>query len=187
MKKFLSLVGLLVLAFTLVACGESSIEKVDKETPTAGNNDAVVENNGAVDDAEAQPEEEVLEESLTIGDTVNYDGLHITLNDVITSSGSEWEKPSYDHYLILDLTIENTTEEAANISTILQMSLQDEEGYTHSIAFFTETKGSLDGEIGPGRSNRGQVAFDVNQSSVYEFIFENPFTSGQAIWEISVD
>ncbi|GAK12317.1 hypothetical protein [Geomicrobium sp. JCM 19039] len=47
------------------------------------------------------------------------------------------------------------------------------------------TTGSLDGEIGPGRDNRGEVPFDVNASDEYEFIFENPFTSGQAIWTIT--
>ncbi|QQK74677.1 DUF4352 domain-containing protein [Salicibibacter cibarius] len=117
-------------------------------------------------------------EEITIGDTMNFDGFDITLNDAYTSEGGEFESPDNDHYVILDLT----NDESADISTMLQMSLQDDEGYTHDVTIFTEAEGSLDGEIGPDRDNRGEVPFDVNESGEYELVFENPFTSGQAIW-----
>lgn len=182
MKKLLVLLTLLFVAIGLLGCESSSVEKVENNTAAAEVTNEDHKNNEATEEeAPAMPDK------IAVGETINFDGLHITLNEVFTSEGSEWEKPSFDHYLVLDLTIENTTDKSASISTLLQMTLQDEEGYSHDIALFTETKGSLDGEIGPGRSNRGQIAFDVNQSSVYEFIFENPFTSGQAIWEVTVD
>lgn len=176
MKKWILTTGMTLSAVVvLAACGEASIEPVEKN-----------EAEGAeVDETEGTEEsEEVVDESLTVGDTVNFDGLEITLNEAYTSSGSDWETPENDQYVILDLTIENTTDETANVSTLLQMSMQDEASYNYDIALYTETKGSLDGEVGAGRDMRGEVAFDVDQSGVYEFIFEDPFASGQAIWTI---
>ncbi|WP_096189331.1 DUF4352 domain-containing protein [Evansella halocellulosilytica] len=193
MKKFITTLSLSAV-LVLSACGEeSSVEQVDaddeeedvEEVEENTSDDEAIDDEATEDEEESTEEEGQEEDSISIGDTVNFDGLHITLNDAYTSSGNDFETPSNDHYVILDLTIENTTDESANISTLLQMGLQDEEGYTHDVALFTDTQGSLDGEIGPDRDNRGEVAFDVNDSDVYEFIFENPFTSGQAIWEIS--
>lgn len=188
MRKFTFILSLLLL-LSLSACGESDVEPNNKD-----NNGGNVTNDGAEDDIEndadgnaSENTGEDIEEKMSIGDSVNFDGLKITLNNAYTSSGSDFEKPSNDHYVVLDLTIENTTDKSANISTLMQMALQDEEGYTHDITIFTGTQGSLDGEIGAGRSNRGEIAFDVNDSAVYEFIFDHPFTTGQAIWEIEIE
>ncbi|WP_185970909.1 DUF4352 domain-containing protein [Alkalicoccobacillus porphyridii] len=181
MKKWILSAGMTLAAVTvLTACGEASIEPVENNEAEGAEVDEPTDN----EEVEEEVEEDVVEESLTLGDKVNFDGLEITLNEAYTSAGSDWETPENDQYVILDLTIENTTEEAANISTLLQMSLKDEDSYTHDIALFTDVKGSLDGEVGPGRDMRGEVAFDVDQSGVYEFIFEDPFASGQAIWTI---
>ena len=64
----------------------------------------------------------------------------------------------------------------------MNFKLFDEEGYSQEIGIFADTRGSLDSEIGTGRSMRGEIAFDAYESGMYEFIFENPFTSGQAIF-----
>lgn len=183
----------------LAACTEDSqVESVDTEEDTEEVSEDTQETNGVEETVEEDvsedteevdsedTEDEIISDGDTIGDTIQFDGLHITLNSVHTSDGSDWETPDNDHYLVVDLTIENTTDEEANISTMLQMSVQDDELYTHNIALYTETEGSLDGELGAGRSTRGQVAFDVPNSDNYEFIFEHPFTNGQAIWEFDL-
>ncbi|QKS71697.1 DUF4352 domain-containing protein [Paenalkalicoccus suaedae] len=197
MKKLSLGLGAITLATVLVACGESNVSQVEtenevnaaenvNETATNGevNEEPSNEEEPANEPANEPEEEEVVEETVTVGDTMNFDGLEITLNDAYTSQGGDFEEPSNDHFLVLDMTIANTTDEAANVSTFLQMSVQDDESFTHDPTIMLEAAGSLDGEIGPGRDNRGEVAFDVNASETYEFIFENPFTSGQAIWTI---
>ena len=113
---------------------------------------------------------------------MRFDDLLITLNSVTSSKGDEFEKPEHDQYLLLDLTIENTGKESETVSTLLQMVLYDADNYSYDIALYTGTQGSVDGEIGAGRKVRGEVAFDVPNSASYEFVFEDPFTSGQAIW-----
>ncbi|WP_078597148.1 DUF4352 domain-containing protein [Evansella clarkii] len=203
MKKILSVLSLSTILM-LAACGESEVTPVEGSTNNNSDNDNTEvnesnnngneENDNVADnedndanDNEGSEEGGDQEESVSIGDTINFDGLEITINDAYSTDGGEFDEAEYDHFVVLDLTIENTTEEAANVSTLLQMSLQDEEGYTHDPAFMMDLKGTLDGEIGPGRDNRGEVGFDVNESGVYEFIFEHPFTTGQAIWEIEID
>ena len=208
-KSILLIAFLFLVGSVLVACGESDVSQVDGEE--ADNNDNNEDNEEVVEDNNEEANEDEseqnegnnednndgnnngteesgdIEETISVGDTMNFDGLEITLNEAFTSSGNEFEEPENDHFVLLDMTIENTTEEEAHVSTLMQMSLQDDESYTHDVAIFTDAEGSLDGELGPGRDMRGQVAFDVNESETYEFIFEHPFTSGQAIWEIPAD
>ena len=212
MKKFWQLFSILFIAFFLVACGggdENGEENTNEdeqqtnkeanengnenenETETEQNEQAEDNENGTETEQNEQAEEDnndnTQDQAGSVGDMIQYQDLEITLNDAYTSEGGQFETPSNDQYLILDLTIENKSDEAENISTLLQMSVQDDEGYTYDVTIFTETKGSLDGEIGPNREVRGEVAFDVDESSTYEFIFEDPFASGQAIWSISVN
>ncbi|WP_147802637.1 DUF4190 domain-containing protein [Alkalicoccus halolimnae] len=160
----------------------NEIAAMDNENEDSVSNNSEDNANEVNNEAEADQEEAV-----SVGDTINFDGLEITLNKAYTSSGNDFEEPGNDHFAILDLTIVNKTDEPANVSTILQMSLQDGDGYTHDATIYTESQGSLDGEIGEGRENRGEVVFDVNESDTYEFIFEHPFTSGQAIWKVELE
>lgn len=113
-------------------------------------------------------------------ETKILDGLQITLNDVEYKTTGTFD-PDNDHYVVLDLTLTNTTNEAIHVSTLLQMELQDDQGYKHSPALYIDGKGTLDGEIAAGDTIRGQVAFDVDKSSTYRFIFSG-FLSGQVSW-----
>lgn len=214
MKKFWQLFSILFIAFFLVACGggdengeentnedeqqtnEEANENGNENETEAEQNEQAEDNENGTDNQQNEPPQDnangnnnngTQDQAASIGDMIQYQDLEITLNDAYTSEGGQFETPSNDQYLILDLTIENKSDEAENISTLLQMSVQDDEGYTYDVTIFTETKGSLDGEIGPNREVRGEVAFDVDESSTYEFIFEDPFASGQAIWSISVN
>ena len=210
MRRVLFLISMTMIALFLVACDEAVIQNVNNET----NNDVQENNNGTSEDSnhiennlgtnETSNDDEKIEgneEELELvskenndepiinemGDTVHFNDLHITLNDAYLSEGGEWETPFNDYYLILDLSIENTADEPKNVSTLLQMSVVDDENYSYDITIFTETKGSLDGEIGPGRTTRGEVAFDVDSSSYYEFVYEDPFRAGQAIWRFEAN
>lgn len=118
-----------------------------------------------------------------LGDSVDLNGLTITLKNFRLSSGDEYLSPSKGKFIIVDISVENNTAELVNISSLLQTSISDNEGYNYNPTVSHETKGSLDGEIGIGRKIVGEVAFDVEDSSKYEFIFEDPFTKGQVIWE----
>lgn len=119
-----------------------------------------------------------------IGDTLKLNGLNITLNDHRITFG-DFMDPDYDFFLVLDLTIENTTKKPEQISTLLQMEVHDAEGYIYDVDYFTDTIGDLDVNIGAGKKVRGEVAFDVPVASYYNFVFSNPFTKGEVIWRIT--
>ena len=125
-------------------------------------------------------------DAFSLGDSVKFGDLVVTLNSVRISAGSDWSKPENDRFLILDATVENTGKESVGLSSLLQIKLLDGRGYSQTHSLFADTKGSLDGDIGGGRKLRGEIAFDVCDSSYYEFVFQNPFQTGQAIWRFSL-
>lgn len=165
----------LILALTLsllAACSEVTPQKVDNApgAPPA-----------ATTPVAPQPPP-----VFSAGDTVKYGDLHITVNSLRTSQGSTYFKPDNDIFLIVDLTIENRGSKAGSVSTMLSMSLVDADSYKHDIAIFADTKGSVDGQLGPGRQVRGEIAFDVDKHDHYELIFSEPFATGQAIWKLNI-
>src|SRR5690606_32456144 len=109
---------------------------------------------------------------------VTVNGARVVTDDYMSASN--------DKYIAIDVLIENKTDKAFNMSSVMMLELYDESSYSQDLALVS-TKGSLDGEVGAGRKMAGEVAFDVTESSYYEFIFENPFKSGQAIWKINAD
>jgi len=150
---FLSLFSVLILA----ACGgTSTIQKVESSSSPEQSQPA-----SAAAVSQQPEEEEKGPEIFAMGDTVQYDELLITLNGVRTSEGDTFLTPDNDFFLILDLTIENTGTEPEVVSSLMQMSLFDADSYSYNPTFFTDTKGSVDGEVAPGRKMRGEIVFDV--------------------------
>lgn len=182
MRKKLVLTTLLIFILAITGCSESTIDKVETESNNASNATPAKE-----EEATPPPEPKEPEIRFLTGDTVKFDDLEITLNGVRTSKGDQYFKPKNAKFLLVELTIENKGDKAANISTLLSMSLYDADSFKSDIAIFTDSKGSLDGEIAAGRKLRGEVAFDVHDSAYYEFVYGDVFTSGQAIWKFEVE
>lgn len=171
---------LFFLFFLLTACGESEIEKVDSKTT----DESTEENSNETTEKKEAPETQ----NLSIGDTVDFDGVKLTLNEARIEPGGEFDQPQNDQFIVVNLTAENTTEEEQVISSIINVELKDSEGYAYSTTFLTEgIKAQLDGSIEPGGTLRGEIPFDVPTSDTYELHFSNPFTSGKAIWKIPSD
>ncbi|MBM7552111.1 DUF4352 domain-containing protein [Thalassobacillus pellis] len=170
--KWIKTIGLTLFAAILMSgCAtESSVEKVDGKEPA--------------ETETADKKEEKTKESFTLGDTVSFDKLNITLTSARVLPGDEFFTAENDKFLAVELNIENTGEKSAAISTIMNMSLMTSDGYQQDQAIAADGKGSLDGELGAGRSMKGEIVFDVTESEYYEFIFDDPFTNGQAIWKI---
>ncbi|QGQ97039.1 DUF4352 domain-containing protein [Paenibacillus psychroresistens] len=200
MKKAYLLTLLFVIA--LAGCTEAKIEKVEKPAATqAAEVEKTAEASAApatpdADKAEAQKaalakmkeqqEADIAAKTFSIGDTVKFNDLEITLNGVRGNKGSDFDTPEEAMFIILDLTIENKGTDSAAISTLMSMALNDAESFKLDVALFTDVKGSLDGELAAGRKVRGEVAFDAPESAYYEFIYSEPFSKGQAIWKFGM-
>ncbi|PZN00859.1 MAG: hypothetical protein DIU76_11980 [Bacillota bacterium] len=170
MKLKACLMSVVLLGALLTGCSESQVQKVD--------------NQGQAQQQQNQQQQQQQPQVFKVGDTVQFDNLHITVHGARTSKGSEFEKPQQGKFLIVDVTVENKGNEPATVSQLMQTKLQDDQGRSYTPIIFSGAKGQLDGEVGPGRKLRGEVVFDVPNAAHYEFIFENPFTTGQAIWKI---
>ncbi|GAW91188.1 DUF4352 domain-containing protein [Calderihabitans maritimus] len=123
----------------------------------------------------------------SIGDKVTIGNVAITVNSVRTSTGGEWDKAKEGHiYVIPDITVENLGDETINLSSMMQFSLYDSEGYELNQAFLTDIKSSLDGEIGPSRKLRGEIAWEVSKDATgLELVFTpDIFRGGQVIYAI---
>lgn len=158
----------MLLALFLAGCGETS-------TPQK------------VEPGSAQPSKANTvkpPETFNVGDTVSMGKLRLTVNAVRYDAGGGFIKPKDGHvYLVVDATLENAGDKAENVSSVLMFKVQDADAYSYNISIGPDTKGNLDGEIGPTRKMRGEVAFEIPKTAKgLELIFEpNVFGSGQAI------
>lgn len=182
MKKasVILVVSVIVLVlFVLLAIGSGETtepEKVDKTSSEKTTDEKTDEDNSSG-------------ELYSIGDTVKMGDLEFTLNSVRFDSGSEFMKPKEDEkWVVVDVELKNNGEESESISSIIMFKMNDEENYSLDMAYGAETRGSLDGELGAGRTMKGEIAYSVSDDNEsFEFIFEpNAFGFGQAIYEFTV-
>ena len=190
MRKLSLLLILVLLALFLAACGEADVNKIENNNSNnASSNESSTEvNNGNDDEGEVEEEETPEELRLSVGDSVEFDGLIITLNEARIEPGGDFDTPDEDQFVVVNLTAENTTDEEQVVSSLMNVELRDNDGYSYNTTILIEgTKGQFDGSIEPGGKLRGEIPFDVPESDVYELHFSNPFKKGKAIWIITAD
>lgn len=177
-KKMRLLTVMAIFSAFLLALGSSDSESSE---PTK------VEPSDEKTEVEAESEQQ---ETFKVGETVKMGDLEFTVNEVRTDEGGEWNKPEEGNvFLIIDATIVNAGEESETLSSLIMFKLYDSEFYEKDMSIFADTKGSLGGELGAGRTMRGEIAFEVGKDETeWEFIFEpNVFGFGQAIYELKTE
>ena len=97
--------------------------------------------------------------------------MEISLNTAKFGKGQAYFEPDNGRYLVLNFTFTNTSSESVNISSLTSFELQGSDLYKYSTTLWAELQGYLDGDIGPGKSLRGEVAFDVPSLPKYEIRF----------------
>lgn len=182
MKQKASVVFLALLTALLVACS----------------GDVRIENPGPRNNKEAPQSEETPSENFSssesdakiaigrIGDTLAGELTKITFNSASFAKPSQFFEPDYGNYLVLNLTIENVSDESVSISSFGSFELQGSDLYIYSIAFGVETRGSLDTTLAPGASFRGEIAFDVPDVEGFELKYkEGIFNEASAHFNFS--
>lgn len=137
--------------------------------------------------ATTEPTKTKQQQTFKIGERVEMGELVITVNSVVDSQGSEFLKPAAGHvFKIVDCTIENLSDQSQAISSLMMFKMADSEGYNYNVTITDSSKPSLDGELGPGRKMRGEIAFEVPADATgLELIFEpNILGFGQAIFKL---
>lgn len=140
------------------------------------------------DTAEATPTSETPSTSArAVGETVSMGDLDHTLHGVRFSPGDDFSTPEPGtRWLVADIEVTNNADEPAAISSALMWTLNDPDNRSEDVTYTGDERGSLDGELGPGRSMRGEIAFAVDaEHSNWELIFSPEMLEfGQAIYEI---
>ncbi|WP_088105281.1 DUF4352 domain-containing protein [Halalkalibacter urbisdiaboli] len=108
-------------------------------------------------------------------------GLILTVNHVRTEPSEKADT----HFVIVDLTIENTRESVYEFS-MFKLTLVDEENYAYNYSSNIETKGILSGQIHPESIKRGEVAFEVPIGTNYTFVYTDHLRTGQVTWDIKL-
>lgn len=116
------------------------------------------------------------------------DTWQITVNSVKTSKGEQFLTPTAGNiYLIVDVTLKNTSGQEQTVSSALNFSLQDSTGQKYTETILTgETP--PDGKVEAGSLLRGQLVYEVPTSQKsFTFNFEaDIIAGGQTVWDLHV-
>ena len=119
----------------------------------------------------------------SIGETVEVEGILITLNGVRVLEGDEFMKPEDgEEWIALDFTFENTTDKAEYIAGIFEISLRDSEGRDKDINIWGDVQGSLDGDLLSNDKLRGEKAFTVkSEDEELTALYKSTFSGNEPI------
>jgi hypothetical protein len=132
-----------------------------------------------------QTESAEVASSATVGDTITGDDYSITLNSAQFSQADIFSSsPENDEYLILDITVENSSSEDNSLSSLLSFELQGSDAYKYQQALTAEKKGNLDGTVPAGGKLRGQIAFDVPSLDSYTVTYKNSLFSDSVSFQV---
>ncbi len=115
--------------------------------------------------------------------------IQIHLKGAYYSYGDDFIGPDKGNkWIVLDLELENFSNESISISSLMMFELIDQENYKADYALNINQRGSLDGELGIGRKMAGEITFEVPENHhQFEFIFKPKlFGKNQAIFKIDV-
>ena len=169
-KKLLAILLCAVVAVSAAGCASGETEQspaATKESQQESNNDSsesTTDDSGSGESSGDGP--------FPVGAKYSERGFSVVVNSVRRDEGGDFTSPDYDFYLVLDVTIENFTDESESLSSLLQTELQGSDDYMYDQALFVDTRGSLDGDVPAGGSLRGEIAFDVPELEGYIFLYQ---------------
>ena len=185
--------GASVLSLGLLAgCTEQDVSKTDaspevKEKMTEEVSAEPTEKEVAEVEAEESAEETAKVAPVKIGDTLNVDGLAITLTDIGVYKGeiNQYEPLTQDHAVRVGVIVENTAKESKFIDA-LEFTLYDADGFELTHALASDETG-VSAVLPGGKKVKGSLFFDVpKQDGTWEVHYENMTSANgdPAIWQM---
>ena len=169
MKKLL--LGLPIAAALLLgACGETAVEKVDKEKTPA---------------ASEKKKEEKKDVVYKVGDTVKVNGVEITITKAAFTAPAEYSEAKNGKVLTLDVKVKNSSDSQAFVdNTEFGLSYGD----TQAEYYYGYNDLAISQELNKGKQATGKLYFDVKPAKSYELIYSPTFAfdSKEIKWKISV-
>lgn len=122
---------------------------------------------------------------LSIGETVELGDFEHTFHGARFDEGDDIMGPDEgERWLVVDVEVANNGAETTPISSIMMWDLVDSESRTADMAILLSADGSVDGELGPDRSMRGEIGYEVDEGETeWELVFQaDMLDSEQAIY-----
>lgn len=158
----------------------------DTKTPRASANEPAPADDPRANEQEqnnqgAEASRPATDQELGIGDSVEVEGVEATLNGVRILPTTDFDQPTENpdnRFLATDLTFENVSEEAISISSLLELVLKNEEGYSASQTFHSQQRELAEDEISPGQQASGEIVYEVPPGSRGLQLDYKPFARG---------
>jgi len=193
-KRFIfPLLAVLLIIIIVATTGDDDDAASPTAVEPAAETAEVEEAAGSSADAETsegQSDDAAVAEGYAIGDTIAMGDMEHTFHGARFPEGNEFLGPDEGtRWLLVDVEVTNNSDESEAISSMIMWSLVDSDNRTNDQTITTDEQGSVDGELGAGRSMRGEIAYEVSaDESEWELIFEpHLFGFGQGIYELSAD
>jgi len=128
-----------------------------------------------------------------VGDAIGFEDVEVAVNEMRTESdlGMFAEPDDGNEYVIVDISITNNTGEEQRFSTVLQMMIKDEQGYTYQEDLMASTeldRGFDEGTpLSDGETRRGELVYEVEEGlSPLYWVFEfGLFATGdKTFWQL---
>ena len=124
-----------------------------------------------------------------VGQTVQAGANYaVTVNSVKTNTGDDIFKPKAGNtYIVIDVTVKNTSSSPQDVSSFLNFELQDSTGQKYNTAFTDIGTAPDQTGLQPGKLIRGQLVYEV-PTSMHQFTFSYVDFLGNgtlATWDIT--
>ncbi len=168
-----------IVGFALVSGNDTKTPRASANEPAPAKNPEPTEPGENKNTGASQPPTE--QEELGVGDSVEVEGVEATLNEVRILPTSDFDQPIQNpdnRFLAADLTFENVSERAVSISSLLELVLKNEDGYSASQTFHSQQRELAEGEISPGQKASGEIVYEVPPESRGLQLDYRPFARG---------
>lgn len=160
----LAILGVGLLSVGVVAC--STDVKDSSETASSSQEEKV--------EKTAEKKVDAKDKVYKIGDTVEVDGLKITLKDAKFTTPNEYTKAEQGKVLTVDIATENAGDTQAFIDNT-DFNAYDKDG-NQLEQYFGYDDMAISGDVNKGKKLSGKLYFDVPEQDSYEIIYTPTFS-----------
>lgn len=124
-----------------------------------------------------------------LGDTVAIGNWTVKVNSLKTNGGGEFDPPkSGNIYVVVDVTLTNTSSSPQDFSSLISFSFKDSTGQTYTETVVTGVPNSPNGNVAAGALLRGSLVYEVPKSQKsFSLSFTPGFASSDlATWDLSL-
>lgn len=179
MKRFvIPLFCLSIVVAAMLACTDGG-----KNTATKSNTGDT--SNTTKEDAKAAPAKHFKpDETVNVGDIWEI----VVTNVRVVPPGQYDSLKAGNMYLGMDVSFKNISKEEAELFGSAGWTLKDTQGQSYNTTYVSDYPNAPDGKIEPGGPAKGSLVFEVPEATrEYRLAYENNmWTSGQAVWDLTV-